>query len=305
MKVKKCSLPAFRSQFSDKVSCMNYLADLKWSGVYSCSKCAHTVSKRGSFFYDKRCQSCGYNETPTACTLFHSIKLPLPIAFEMLYRICVSKKGISAMSLAREYSLNYKTAYNFKRKVQHSMTSSLMHPLEGIVHVDEFVYGSLEAGCQGRNRDSKKLKVCVAMELVPGKKKDELLIGRAYALPIEDYSNTELRKIFDEHISKSAKVTTDKWKGYLPIGKDYNLDQKLSNKGKNFPQIHNLIMNLKAWIRGIHHSIGKAKAKHYLDEFFYRFNRRTFMSNMPNFTLKSMIKSKPIPVTLTKSGYYG
>lgn len=284
---------------------MNYLANSKWSSGYSCSKCSHTIAKRGTFPYDKRCQSCEYNETPTAGTLFHSIKLPLPIAFEMLYRICVSKKGISAMSLAREYNINYKTAYNFKRKVQHSMTSSLLHPLDGIVHVDEFVYGSPEAGCQGRSRESKKLKVCVAMELVKGKKKDELLIGRAYAVPIEDYSNVELRKIFDNHIAKTAHVTTDKWSGYLPIGKDYDVEQKLSNKGKNFPQIHNLIMNLKAWIRGIHHSIAKSKVKHYLDEFFFRFNRRAFISNMPTFTLKSMIKSKPIPVSLTKSGFYG
>jgi len=284
---------------------MNYLSDLKWSKGFSCSKCKHTVPKRGTFSYDKRCQSCGYNETPIAGTLFHSMKIHLPIAFEMIYRISVSKKGISAIALSREYNLNYKTAYNFKRKVQHSMKSSLTHPLEGIVHVDEFVYGSAEAGCQGRSIKSEKIKVCIAMELVKGKKKDELLIGRAYALPIENYSSTELQKIFDQHIAQSAKVTTDKWRGYLPIKKDYNIAQILSKKGKNFPQIHNLIMNLKSWIRGIHHSIENDKAKHYLDEFFYRFNRRAFMKNMPIFGLKSMIQSKPIPVNLNKGGFYG
>ena len=125
MKVKKCSLPGFRSQFSDKASCMNYLAILKSSAGFSCSKCGHKTSIRGTFSWDKRCHSCSYNETPRAGTLFHSINIPLPIAFEMIYRISVIKKGVSALSLASEYSLNYKTAYNFKCKLQHCMKSSL------------------------------------------------------------------------------------------------------------------------------------------------------------------------------------
>ena len=284
---------------------MNYLASLKWPNGYRCTKCGHTTSIRGTFSWDKRCQSCSYNETPTAGTLFHSIKISLPIAFEMIYRISVSKKGVSALSLAREYNLNYKTAYNFKRKVQHSMKSSLTNPLNGMVHVDEFVYGSHESGCQGRSASSKKIKVCVAMELIPSKKKDEFVVGRAYAIPISDYSNTELQKIFDKHIDPRAKVTTDKWRGYLPIKEQYNIEQVLSDKGKNFPQIHNLIMNIKAWLRGIHHSIGNNKAAHYLNEFFYRFNRRSFINNMPIFGLKSMIKAKNQTVPLTKSGFYG
>ena len=59
-------------------------------------------------------------------------------------------------------------------------------------------------------------------------------VKRFYALKTPDFSSKSLRTIFDKHISKTAQVTTDEWKGYRPI-KDYNITQKPSNDGKKFP----------------------------------------------------------------------
>jgi transposase-like protein len=304
MKVKRCSLLAFRKQFETELDCINYLTLQKWGTGYACRKCNHNSYKKGEVATDRRCKQCNYNESPTAHTIFHSIKIPLPIAFEMVYRISVSKKGISSMSLCREYDVNLKTAYNFKFKVQQSLKSSGANPLTGIVHVDEFVYGGEEEGCQGRSSESEKLKICVAVEIVHDKKGKETM-GRAYALPIENYSSKELKKIFETHISKDAHITTDKWSGYKPIQKDYKLKQVLSKNGANFPCIHTLIMNIKSWIRGIHHSISKNHLHHYLNEFCFRFNRRNGMEKMPIFTLNKMINLTPKQVILTKGGFYG
>ncbi|KAI3379529.1 hypothetical protein SNEBB_007895, partial [Seison nebaliae] len=143
----------------------------------------------------------------------------------MIYRISVSKKGISALALSREYDLNYKTAYNFKRKVQSSMTSSQQHPLAECVEVDELMYGGVAKGCQGRSAQSDKLKICLAVEIREGKKKDQKVMGRAYAMPIENFSNSELKKIFETHIDKDALVKTDKWRGYFKQKETYNLEQ--------------------------------------------------------------------------------
>ena len=44
-------------------------------------------------------------------------------------------------------------------------------------------------------------------------------VKRVYFNKIKNYSASSLRKIFDEHISKEARVYTDKWTGYKPIGK--------------------------------------------------------------------------------------
>ena len=55
-----------------------------------------------------------------------------------------------------------------------------------------------------------------------------------YALKIDNYSAKELETIFDKHIDKSLKITTDKRKGYRPLFGDYNIMQIESNKGMNF-----------------------------------------------------------------------
>jgi hypothetical protein len=46
-------------------------------------------------------------------------------------------------------------------------------------------------------------------------------VKRFYALKIKDFSAKSLRTIFDKHVSINANVTTDEWKGYKPIMKDY------------------------------------------------------------------------------------
>ena len=305
MKVKRSSIIEFRERFGTKENCLSYLKEQKVKDGFCCSKCKSTRQIKGHFKYDIRCKDCSYNESPIANTLFHSMKIKLPIAFEMIYRISVSKKGISSVSLSREYDLNYKTAYNFKRKIQKAMTSTEMYPLTGNVEVDELMYGGVSPGCQGRSSKSDKLKICIAVEIRKGKKKDKKVIGRAYALPIDNFSNEELKKIFDTHIDKDAIVKTDKWRGYFKQKETYNLEQIESAKGANFPELHILIMNLKNWIRGIHHKISKKHLKRYLDEFFFRFNRRNFLDKLPIFTIDKMINHKPKPVMLTISGFYG
>jgi hypothetical protein len=64
---------------------------------------------------------------------------------------------------------------------------------------------------------------------------------------IDDYSAKSLTPIFEEHISPSAKIVTDKWRGYAPLKKSYDMEQKLSNNGRNFKELRVVIMQLKSW----------------------------------------------------------
>lgn len=303
MQLTKCSLPEFRKQFDSELSCLSYLTDLKWGYGYQCRYCKHEVCIKGDRNLDKRCQRCGYNESPIAHTVFHSMKIPLVIAFEMVYRICVSKKGISSLALSREYNLNPKTGYNFKRKIQRCMQSSELNPLKGLIHVDEFVIGGKEVGCPGRSNESEKQRVVVALEIIKHKKKIQM--GRAYALTIENYSSRELQKLFDKHISSNASIVTDKWSGYKPLSENYKIKQEYSDNGKNFPGIHTLIMNIKCWIRGIHHSISHNHIQQYLNEFCFRLNRRNFINKMPFFLINRIVITDHTPVKLSARGNYG
>lgn len=146
----------FGKFFKDKEKCMAYLASLKWQKGYACVKCSHTKYNKGNLPYFRRCKGCGYDESPTANTLFHKLKFDLTKAFHIIYRITVKKKSMSTTELAKEVGVTQKTAWIFKRKLQQAMKSSGQFPLTIDVHMDELVLGQKEEKKPKRSLSKKK-----------------------------------------------------------------------------------------------------------------------------------------------------
>lgn len=283
------NLLEFTKRFQTDADCISYLKEIKWKDGTRCSKCDSEEFWKGKCSNNIRCKKCGYEESPTAGTLFHKIKFPLLKAFHICYRVSVSKKGMSSWELSRELGLRQMTCWAFRRKIQEAMASSESFPLEGRVDVDELAIGGHDEDSQGRSKADKKL-ISLSVEIREGGK-----MGRAYGKVINDYSSKELEKIFDVHISKEdAKVRTDKWSGYSPLQSKWKIEMVKSEKGKKFPELHILIMNLKSWLRGIHHKCSEKHMQAYLNEFFYRFNRRKFGETVFHRLLMRMINSKPL-----------
>lgn len=274
----------FHRRFQSDEDCYEYLSELKWGQKYACKKCGGNRYCIGKKPFSRRCIKCGYDESPTAHTRFEKCKFSILVAFHIVFKISTKKKGMSSIELSNEFSLRQKTCWAFKRKIQTAMQSSNFHPLTGTVHVDEFLIGEYEQGVVGRSHDSKKKLVIVALEIV------EKGVGRAYAQVIERASAKEFEPFFNTYISKDADIVTDEWKGYLPLMKDYpKLEQKPSNKGANFKELHLHIMNIQGWLRGIHHHCDKNNLQGYLDEYHFRYNRRSMMGSIFNLTLQKMI----------------
>lgn len=287
--LKSLSRSEFLSRFGREEDCLAYLSQEKWGGGYSCKKCQNTCYCKGKKPYNRRCTKCGYDESPTSHTLFHKLKFGVGKAFEMAYDIATGKKGASSIWLAERHGVKQMTAWLFRRKVQQAMKSSGRFPLEGEVHVDEFEIGTPEKGKPGRSKSGRKIRVVIALEYREGK------TGRGYAKVIEDYSAKSLRPIFDKHISKKAKITTDGWKGYLPLVKKFpHFRQKPSDKGMNFIMLHTQIRNFKNWLRGVHSYCSKGAMDLYIDEYFFRFNRLNFRGTILDKLLERMVACEPI-----------
>lgn len=286
------SIYDFREEFTSSDDCMQYLFDLKWCNGYKCAKCSHTESYKGRTKWYLKCANCSYDESATANTLFHKMKVPILKAFEVLFMLSVRKKGMSCLEIGRAFALNKDTAALLKKKAQYSMVSSGKNKLKGSVFVDEFAVGGKEKNKQGRSSSSKKVKVVLACEVVVNKK-GEITLGNGYAQVIEDYSAESLNPIFKEKIDPKAKVTTDGWKSYIPISKEYAITQEISIGGENFKELNTLTMLFKGWIRGIHHHVSKSRMQNYIDEFFYRFNRKAFPASSFNTLISRMMNQKP------------
>jgi hypothetical protein len=283
---KSLSLFEFGKRFADTDSCLSHLAELKWGNGFRCRKCGHGKSCTGGRPYARQCTSCRYDESPTAGTLFHQVKFDLLKAFYIVYFVSTNKKGITSTELARKLGLRQKTCWAFKRKVMKAMKSSGDHPITGTVEVDETVFGGQEEGVRGRKNGTKKL-------VVVGIEKKKKGVSRLYAREISNADAASLGGFMKDHISTDARVTTDKWTGYGPLRKDFaNLVQVPSGKkGSNFPELHRTIMNLKGWLRGMHHHVWNLQD--YLDEYCYRFNRSFMKKGIFDNLMTRMMKTSP------------
>lgn len=281
----------FYKRFPDEDSCYDYLAAIKWDDGYICKKCGNVNYCKGRKPSSRRCTRCKYDESPTSGTMFDKCKFSLHIAFHLVFKISTKKKGMSSLELSHEFDLRQKTCWEFKWKIQQAMQSSRLHPLAGTVHVDEFYIGEYEEGQVGRSSDSKKRLVIVALEVLAQKG----TVGRAYAQVINHASAEEFKPFFNDYISKEAHVITDEWRGYLPLKKEFpRLEQKPSNKGRNFPELNIHIMNIQGWLRGIHHHCSKEHLQGYLDEYHYRYNRRNHTDTIFDNLIRRMVKYEPI-----------
>ena len=281
------SLLEFTERFKTDLDCEEYLASLKWEDGYCCRKCGHKKYQVRKDF-SRTCNICGDTESPTAGTLFHRLKFGLRKAFFICFEMTTTTKGLSASQVARRYEISRQTAHYFMQKVREAMKSSELHKLNDRVQVDEFTIGGKEEGKQGRSYDTKKKKVLCAMELT-----DRGKVKRFYAIKIPDFSSKSLRTIFDKHISKTAQVTTDQWKGYKPI-KDFNITQIPSNDGKSFPTLHKVIHQVKSWIRGIYSWVSEFNIDRYLAEYSFRINRSQSKETIFNKLMKRVVERSPV-----------
>lgn len=280
------SLFDFQSNFIIEEDCLDYLSDLKWRDGYKCKKCGYGSYCKGIKDHDRQCCRCRYLESPTAGTLFHKVKFPLVKAFYAVYFISTNKKGITSTELSRKLGLKQKVCWLFKRKVMKAMESSRKFPLSGTVEVDEMFVGGQDENAKGRKKGKKKL-VVVAVE----KKKNG--VSRFYGRVIQSADAKSLGGFMKHHIDKEAQITTDGWTGYRPLDKDFhNIKQiKSGKKGENFPELHRVIMNFKAWLRGLHHHV--RDLQQYINEYTYRFNRSFMKGNIFDNIMARMVNAKP------------
>jgi transposase-like protein len=167
-----------------------------------------------------------------------------------------------------------------------AMKSSGNHLITGTAEVDETVFGGQEEGVRGRKNKDKKL-------VVVGIEKKGKGVSRLYARVIPSSDSVSLGGFMKDHIAPGAKVTTDQWAGYGPLEKDFEnlLRIPSGRKGSNFPELHRAIMNLKGWLRGMHHHVWHLQD--YLDEYCYRFNRSFMKEGIFDNLMLRMVNSTP------------
>lgn len=276
----------FHNRFRDDKDCLEYISEIKWEGGYTCKRCNNDKYCSGKKLYNRRCTKCCYDESPTTGTNFEKLKFSIHIAFHIAFKISTKKKGMSSLELSSEFELRQKTCWAFKSKLQKAMASSLTPAMVGTIHLDTFFIGGSEIDNSRSGRQLKKL-IVIAIEIL------NKGVGRVCAEVIEQPSSKELGAFLNKYVSNEAVISTGTGKGFPPLKKEFaNLKQVAATEKNNFKELKLHIKNCKGWLNGIHHHCSKERLQDYLNEYHFRYNRRSEMDTIFDKLILKMI-NKP------------
>lgn len=266
----------FDRRFQHEQACLDYLFDLRWPEGFVCPDCGHRQhwkSARDLYL----CRRCQKQISVTAGTIFHGIKKPLPLWFKALWWFSTRTSGINAVALQQLLGLgSYRTAWTWLQRLRTCTICPGRQPLAGKVEADEFYLGGERSGKRGRGAD-RKCKVAVAVER-QGKK-----LGRLRMQVIDDCSSAQLLPFVKGHVVPGSQVLTDGWKGYNGLEKDFVhhriLSAQAEDKESILPGVHLVVSLVKRVILGTFQGrFDPEYLQRYLDEYVFRFNRRTCKS---------------------------
>jgi len=266
----------FEQCFATEEACRGYLFQLRWPEGFCCPRCGHRqawATKRRLY----RCRQCDYQVSVTAGTIFQDTRKPLRLWFRAIWHVTSQKIGVSALGLQRVLGLpRYETTWTWLQKLRVAMVRPGRDRLSGIIEVDETYIGGEKPGKRGRGAAGKALVMVAAQQ-------NEGHIGRIRLCRVPDASAESLSQAVQDTVEPGSMVRTDGWGGYgqlTSLGYVHAVVRETGEVGENLlPLAHRAASLLKRWLLGTHQ--GAVRASHldyYLDEFTFRFNRRTSRS---------------------------
>lgn len=269
----------FVEMFPNDTACAVFLAKLRWPKGFTCPAC-----KQASIPWDASrgrliCSICRHQTSVTTGTIFDKTRTRLTTWFEAAWHVSTAKNGMSAKTLERTIGTSYKVAWMMLHRFRVAMVNNERSQLSGIVEVDEsFVGGEEKGGKRGRGSDKSIVVIAVEIKQPKG-------FGRIRMRHIPDSSGNSLVPFICDVIAPGSVVRTDGWKGYNSVA-DHNYLREIivqSSSGDpahvSMPGVHRIASLLKRWILGTHQgSVLPSHLQSYLEEFTFRFNRRTSRS---------------------------
>jgi transposase-like protein/predicted RNA-binding Zn-ribbon protein involved in translation (DUF1610 family) len=263
-------------RFPDDASCRQYLFALRWPDGFVCPRCGETKAwetGRGLWL----CSACRHQASVTAGTIFQDGHLPLTLWFRAVWQVTSQKNGVSALGVQRVLGLgSYQTAWAWLHKLRRAMVRPGRDRLSGTVEVDETYWGAEETGVIGRLTHN-KLLIAAAVQV------DGTRMGRIRLKRIPNHTKATLHGFIAQAVEPGSTIRTDGLNHYPGLsGYTHEVlvvKRQAQTASELLPRVHRVVSLLKRWLLGTHQgAVSGAHLDYYLDEFTFRFNRRTSAS---------------------------
>lgn len=292
MKQQFVTLERFQQKFRTDDDCRQHLFAIRFPDGFRCPACGHDkyypIRNRLLF----QCVACRHQTSLTAGTILHKTRTPLRIWFWALFLVAHDKRGISALALARELDVSYKTAWLLLHKIRHAMRSrDERYVLSGIVEMDETYFGGPGEEPK-KGRGTNKTPALIAMSLSPDGKPKYLKMQ-----VVPDVKSETFLEFVKKSMTEKTTIVNDGFSAYKVIAAQRStLTMKFDpvHNPDHMKWLHRAVSNAKAFILGTYHGIKGKHLQAYLDEYCYRYNRRNFQGEWFNRLLSAAVSSKTV-----------
>lgn len=262
---------------NDEEAATDLIEAMRWGKERSCPFCGSVKSYRLNVPSVKRrrykCADCRKQFTVSVGTIFEGSHVPFGKWLYVIYKMCVAKKGVSALQFQRELGVTYKAAWFMCHRIRYAMSKEpLAALLSGIVEADEAYIGGKEPKSGNTGRAKSKKTTVLALVSRSGE-------ARSFVVP--DVKGPTLKGLIADNVEVKADVMTDGFSAYkgMKMYGDYNHQSVDHNKQfvrgivhTNFAESYFSL--LKRGVIGTFHHISAQHMQSYLNEFDYRWTHR-------------------------------
>jgi len=271
--------------FASEEASAGYLERLRWPQGFVCSNCGAMEPAYRASRARLMCRACRHQASVTAGTIFEKTRTPLRTWLAAAWQLTNQKQGVSALGLQRVLGIgSYETAWAMLHRLRRAMVRPEREPLSGEVEIDEtyLAIGDRQIPISPARRQSHTTQtlVAVAVERLGAKG-----FGRIRLRRLAGSSEQYLLPFIQDNVAPGTRVHTDGSAAYRSLaerGYDHRPTVLLAAKRRAhelLPGVHRVAALLQRWILGTHHgAVQPGHLDDYLDEFVFRFNRRSSRS---------------------------
>ncbi len=263
------NLVELTEEFGSDDRCRTVVEQLRWPKGPICPRCESNVTKVANRFqYD--CDSCHYQFSVTAGTIFHDSHLSLWKWFLATYLLTESREGMSANQISRMLRITYKTSWYLCHRIRAAMLEVAPEKLDGTVEIDETYVG----GKKRRWRPKSDKAVVIGIRQRNG----ELRLIHA-----KDAKSATVRGIINANIGGHVEVIMTDESAIYPWAltklpkekhKTVNHTREYARGDVHTNTVESAFPLLKRGIVGTWHKVSAKHLPGYLDEMVFRFNNR-------------------------------
>jgi len=265
MSYTELSLLEFQRRFSTEEACQAALEQAHWPEGFVCPRCGHHKASRVATRRLLQCSAWHHQASVTAGTIFHKTRT----AWTMLHKL---RKAMA------------------QRDARYTLTGS--------IEMDNAYFGGPAAGKRGRGAANKT--PAVVMVENRGEHAGFLAIKTVTTVDKQQVDAAASAKIAaGQHIHTDG---LNAYNGLEALGHDHQAETVPPHQAhEKLPWVHIAIANAKRFLLGTYHGVSHKYLQAYLDEFCYRFNRRSWEPTLTSRLLTACLVAKPITLAELKA----